>query len=311
MIQGLILGTRRSELAQRQTQLVEEALAAQYPHLSMKRSLIQTAGDARQDIPLNEVNRATNTQDKGVFIAALEEALAKGEIDCAVHSLKDMPGILDDRFEIAAILPREDISDVLILKEGAAMESLTLGTSSVRRVRCAECYWGGSAHCVPIRGNVATRLEKLADSDEMDGIILARAGLKRLGYPDDNFIVKGKKLHVIELSLGSFMPALGQGAIAVEIRRDDDKTRQLLRSINDEQTEARVRCERQFLRCLEADCSVPVGGYANINKGVMFLRTLYFTAAGIPIRVTQRGSASDPEQVGIDAYEQLRERLQD
>ncbi len=308
---SLKVGTRGSELAQCQSALVEEALLNVQPELQLERCIIQTAGDMRLDIPLNEVNRATNTQDKGVFIAALEEALASGEIDCAVHSLKDMPGILDDRFEIAAVLPREEMNDVLIVKEGANLERLLIGTSSVRRVRSAECYWGGTALCMPIRGNVATRLRKLVESPEMDAILLAQAGLNRLGYPKDHFEIDGTKLFVVKMSIGAFMPALGQGAIAVEIRKGDEHMKNLLSFINDPETEACVRCERSFLRSLAADCSVPVGGYANIIKDAMFFRALYFTEEGMPIRVEQRGAAADPEALGISAYEQLCYRLND
>ncbi|MFI3244095.1 MAG: hydroxymethylbilane synthase [Akkermansia sp.] len=308
---SLKVGTRGSELAQRQSALVEAALLNAQSDLNLERCIIQTAGDMRLDIPLNEVNRATNTQDKGVFIAALEEALASGEIDCAVHSLKDMPGILDERFEIAAVLPREEINDVLIVKEGANLERLLIGTSSVRRVRSAECYWGGTALCMPIRGNVATRLRKLVESPEMDAILLAQAGLNRLDYPKDHFEIDGTKLFVVKMSIGAFMPALGQGAIAVEIRKGDEHMKSLLSLINDPQTEACVRCERSFLRSLAADCSVPVGGYANIIEDAMFFRALYFTEEGTPIRVEQRGSAAAPEELGISAFEQLRYRLND
>lgn len=308
---SLKVGTRGSDLAQRQAALVESALHNVQPELQLERCIIQTAGDMRLDIPLNEVNRATNTQDKGVFIAALEESLAHGEIDCAVHSLKDMPGILDDRFEIAAILPREEINDVLIVKEGANLDRLLIGTSSVRRMRAAECYWGGSALCMPIRGNVATRLEKLVKSPELDAILLAQAGLNRLEYPQDYIEINGTKLVVVKMSVGAFMPALGQGAIAVEIRKGDEHMKKLLSFINDPETEACVRCERSFLRCLEADCSVPVGGYAIIVKDAMFFRALYFTEEGMPVRVEQRGSAAAPEALGISAFEQLRYRLKD
>lgn len=311
MSQHVTLGTRGSELAQCQTALVEQALLGNFPHCELERKIIQTAGDKRTDIPLNEVNRATNTQDKGVFIAALEEALAAGEIDCAVHSLKDMPGILDERFELVAFLPREEIQDVLIVKEGADLNQLCIGTSSVRRIRSAECYWGGTARCVPIRGNVATRLEKLAGSPEMDAIILAQAGLNRLGYSQEGFEVLGKKLTPVKMSIGAFPPALGQGAIAVEIRKGDQRMKDLLAPINDPVTEACVRCERSFLRLLEADCSVPVGGNASIVQEAMFFRALYFTPTGLAIRINQRGSAAQPEELGKMAYEQLYLHLQD
>ncbi len=311
MQSSLIIGTRGSALAQQQSQLVEDALSAVEHDLEMERRIIQTAGDMRQDIPLNQVNRATDTQDKGVFIAALEEALAAGEIDCAVHSLKDMPGILDPRFEIAAVLPREAKGDVLIIKQGAKMNQPCIGTSSVRRMRFAESYWSGNATCLPIRGNVATRLNKLVDNVELDAIILARAGLNRLGYPQESIEIRGCKLFFVDLSLSSFMPALGQGAIAIECRKGDQRVYDMLRKINDSDTETCVRCERAFLAALQANCSTPVGGYAIINQDAMYLRTIYYNEEGQALRVTQRGAAASPEAVGEDAFAQLQERLQD
>ncbi len=309
MRESIILGTRGSALALSQCELVEQALKAHWPELKIKRKIIQTAGDQRQDIPLCEVNAATQTQDKGVFIAALEEALAAGEIDCAVHSLKDMPGILDERFEIAAVLPREEISDVLVVKEGSDMHYPLIGTSSVRRAKLAECYWEGRASCLPIRGNVGTRLKKLAQQSELDALLLARAGLNRLGYPRDGFEIEGKRLVVVGLSLSSFMPALGQGAIAVEMREGEEDVRELISVTHDELSSLSVRCERAFLRALNADCSVPVGGYATVQGESMLFHAIYFTPEGLPVRITQRGSASNPEGVGMDAWEQLQERL--
>ena len=135
MKQHLIIGTRGSELALAQTRLAIEAISRSCPGFSCEVRKIHTAGDARTDLPLNRVNAATNTADKGVFIAAIEEALAAGEIDCAVHSLKDMPGTLDPRFEIAAVLPREGIADTLGLKPGGGVRHLVVGTGGGRRAR--------------------------------------------------------------------------------------------------------------------------------------------------------------------------------
>ena len=187
----LRIGTRGSELALKQTELFIEALKAQHPQLETEVVIIRTDGDERTDIPLCKVNKAAGTQDKGVFVAAIERALEAGEIDCAVHSLKDMPGKLADGFEITAVLPREDIWDALILKPGANTANLTLGTSSVRRVQMIRTYWSGTAKAVSIRGNVHTRLNKLVESTEMDGIVLARAGLNRLGLTGDSICIRG------------------------------------------------------------------------------------------------------------------------
>ncbi len=307
MQKPFIIGTRGSELALRQAHMALSALQAAHGDLAHDIRVIRTAGDAHTDIPLAQVNRRAGIQDKGVFIAALEEALAAGEIDCAVHSLKDMPGTLDERFEIAAFLPRASVEDVLLIKEGADLENLLVGTSSARRERLVQCYWGGSARTTSIRGNVATRIRKLVESPEMGAIILARAGLDRLGYPQGGFEVDGVRLGAVSLSLGTFMPALGQGAIAIEIRKGDEQARRLIAAVNDAETATCVRCERAFLDALKADCSIPVGGYATVEGGRLMFRAIYFDGEQ-PIRLTQLGAAAEPEAVGVAAMEQLRVR---
>ena len=304
----LRIGTRGSELALRQTQLFIEALHQQAPDVEVEIVVIQTAGDQRTDIPLCAVNRATGTADKGVFIAAIEEALARGEIDCAVHSCKDMPGVLDERMELAAVLPRADISDTLVIKPGADMSAPTIGTSSVRRAGLVRAFWGGKARTVNLRGNVSTRLRKLATGSDMDAILLARAGLNRLGYEGLNSLeIEGVRLCLVDLSSDVFMPALCQGAIVIEVRRDDPATRELVRLVNDGPSETAIRAERAFLAALEADCSVPVAGYATLNGRGLMLRVIYFTADGTPIRLTLKGDVDHPEQLGRSAAEQLRE----
>lgn len=306
MKKTLKIGTRGSELALKQTELTIAALKAQHPELETEVVIIRTDGDERTDIPLCKVNKAAGTQDKGVFVAAIERALENGEIDCAVHSLKDMPGQTAEGFELAAILPRENIWDALILKPGANLKNLTLGTSSVRREQLINNYWSGTAKTVSIRGNVTTRLRKLVESDELDGIILARAGLNRLGMTGDSVEVDGTTLSIVDMSRDSFMPALCQGAIAVETRKDDTETRELIAGINHRETELCVRAERAFLSLLQADCSVPVAGYATLNGDFMMFRAIYFMPNGMPARVTHRGETENPEQVAREAYEKLR-----
>lgn len=305
----LRIGSRSSDLALCQTRLAIQAITAANPSLRTEIIPISTAGDQRTDLPLCQVNQATNSQDKGVFIAALEEALAQGSIDCAVHSLKDMPGTLDDRFEIAAILPRQTIWDALILKEGANLPHLTIGTSSVRRAHLIRHYWSGTATPTSLRGNVPTRLRTLADSPRLDAIILAKAGLLRLGYTQPTIQINGTRLHVIDLAKDSFMPAFCQGAIAIEIRKGDTAIKNLVTPANDPASERTIRAERAFLAELHADCSVPVGGYATCNRDLMMFRAIYYTPNGMPIRITHRGSSSTPEQVGREACAMLKRQL--
>lgn len=301
----LIIGTRSSQLALRQTELVEQALFEYHPDLTIERKLIHTVGDRRTDIPLAEISRATGA-DKGVFSAAIQQALLRGEIDCAVHSLKDLPGETDPSLEIAAVLPRADIHDVLILKEGADMENLTLGTGSVRRKVFIRAYWGTSARTKDLRGNVPTRLSKLAADAELSGIILSRAGLARLGYSKSSFTVDGIKMTCIDLPRDSFTPAVGQGTIAVQIHKDNDRARHLVSCLNDPITHICSRTEREFLRLLAADCSTPVGAYARVIGDSITFRVLHCSQDGVLRRVVARGTTNDPEAVSALAIKLLQ-----
>ncbi len=284
----LRIGTRGSELALAQTRLVIEALRKQYPGLECEYTVISTAGDQRTDIPLHRVNAVTGTGDKGVFIATIEEALARGEIDCAVHSLKDMPGVLDERFALAAVLPREAVEDVLVMKPDGNMEAPVIATGSVRRMQLVQTYWQGRARTVPVRGNVATRLRKLAENPEVDATLLARAGLNRLGY-GDRIIVDGAELTVRPLPTDAFPPALGQGAIAVETRADSPEVTELIAAISHHPTYRCISCERAFLSLLKADCSVPVGGNARVEAdGSLCVQVVYYTPQGRRIDLSRR-----------------------
>lgn len=300
----LRIGTRGSELALAQTHQAIAALKARNPGLECEIRIISTAGDQRTDIPLHQVNAATNTGDKGVFIAAIEEALAAGEIDCAVHSLKDMPGVLDARFALAAVLPREEIQDVLVMKTDADEQNLVIATGSVRRSHLVHTHWNGHARTVPVRGNVATRLRKMVENPEVSGTLLARAGLNRLGYPQDEFEVNGTPVRVVGLPVEDFPPALGQGAIALECRKDDAAALATVCKVNHEATYRCISCERSFLNLLQADCSVPVGGYAEIKTdGSITLHVLYYTDATHFTRLSETGT--EPEVVAATLHHRL------
>ena len=300
----LRIGTRGSELALAQTHQAIAALKAANPGLECEIRIITTAGDQRTDIPLHMVNAATNTGDKGVFIAAIEEALAAGEVDCAVHSLKDMPGILDERFALAAVLPREEIQDVLVMKTDADESRLVIATGSVRRSHLVQTYWNGSARTVPVRGNVATRLRKMVESPEVSATLLARAGLNRLGYPNDAFEVSGTAVRVVGLPVRDFPPALGQGAIALECRKHDTEALEIISKVNHEPTYRCISCERAFLNLLQADCSVPVGGYAEINPdGSLTLHVIHYEDDTHFTRLHETGT--DPETVASALHSRL------
>ena len=300
------IGTRGSELALAQTRQAAETLQAAHPGLECELHIIHTAGDRRTDIPLNEVNRATGTADKGVFIAAIEDALAAGEIDCAVHSLKDMPGTLDPRFCLAAVLPREQVEDVLVCRDDVDMDRLVVATGSVRRARLVQDVWPGS-RTVPVRGNVATRLRKLAESAEATATLLARAGLNRLGYTAPQMELGGRTLSFRTLAVQDFPPALGQGAIALETRAADPQTTALVAAVNHAPTSRCIRAERRFLDLLQADCSVPVAGYATEADGCMTLRVVYYPPHGPAVKLAHTGTAADsPEEVAAAVFTALQ-----
>lgn len=300
----LRIGTRGSELALAQTHQAITALKAANPGLECEIRIITTAGDQRTDIPLHMVNAATNTGDKGVFIAAIEEALAAGEIDCAVHSLKDMPGVLDARFALAAVLPREEIQDVLVMKADADEQNLVIATGSVRRSHMVQTYWEGRARTVPVRGNVATRLRKMVENPEVSATLLARAGLNRLGYPQEAFEVNGTPVRVVGLPVDAFPPALGQGAIALECRKEDTAVLEMVVRVNHEPTSRCISCERAFLNLLQADCSVPVGGYAEINAdGSLTLHVVHYSDATHFTRLSETGDT--PGTVAASLHSRL------
>ncbi|MEX2580835.1 MAG: hydroxymethylbilane synthase [Verrucomicrobiales bacterium] len=264
----LILGTRGSELALTQARMTQAALAEE--GVECRIEVVKTIGDKRPDLSLSEFSRGEHpVVDKGIFTKELEEALLNREIDFAVHSLKDVPTELADEFEICATLPRADISDVLLTKQGGSVTDLTLldgrtvATSSVRRARQLSWLCPG-VEIVDIRGNVPTRIRKLAENDDWDGILLARAGIERLGIyrPGQNsFDLDGAVIFATELPPREFLPAAGQGAVAMEIRRDNDAAREALAKINHAPTFCRITAERAFLARLQAGCQTPVGAH--------------------------------------------------
>lgn len=258
----IVLGTRGSALALVQAGMVEEALRGAWPGLEIERRIIKTTGDQRTDVPLSEVAQVAQV-DKGIFIKELELALEAGEIDVAVHSLKDVPSVLEKDFAIAAVLPRAAVRDVLVTTEegglGGLRKGATVATSSVRRRRLLESL-RPDLQVVDIRGNVPTRIRKLHESGEIDGLLLAQAGLARLGLLGDGLVAsEGKEAYAEELDEKSFVPAGGQGAVALEIRAGDDGALSTCEAVNDTESMLTVRAERSFLALLGAGCETPVG----------------------------------------------------
>lgn len=274
------LGTRGSELALKQTEMVTAALLAARPELAVSHSVIHTTGDKRQDIRLAS---AGVDEDKGLFIKELEQALEAREVDAAVHSLKDMPSELMKPFALAAVLPRAPIEDVLITRHHATLMTLPqgarVGTSSVRRARQL-AFLRPDLQIVEIRGNVPTRIRKCMGEDGLDALLLAAAGLLRLGLLDQQrgvVMLDGIELQAETLDCHSFLPAAGQGAVAIEILRGNNEVRSVLRGINHEETELRVIAEREFLRILGAGCHTPVGAHTWVEGHRLHMKVRVFS----------------------------------
>lgn len=310
-------GTRGSALALRQAEMTEAALQGL---CQSTRQVIVTTGDQRTDVPLAAVAAASGVVDKGVFIKELEVALLDGEIDFAVHSLKDVPTILEPDFEVCSVLERAPTGDVLVttgpslanLPEGA-----TIGTSSVRR-KLQLLHLRPDLKVVDIRGNVPTRLQKVLDDPALDGTILAEAGLVRLGYrsatnqPMESTIKlpeTGATLQAHLLDPTKFLPAAGQGAVAFEILKSNDSARQILQQINHPATLTRITAERHFLALLQAGCDTPVGISSALDGEHIELHALVFSDDGQIQEAKVTASASDPEEAARQLFTSLTPSL--
>lgn len=299
----LILGTRGSELALRQTEIVTAALRRAHPGLVVERRIIATTGDKRTDLRFREFTEGGRL-DKGIFTRELEAALAAGEIDAAVHSLKDVPTILDPDFAIAATPPRAPVEDALVSRDGFTLDSLPsrarVGTSSVRRQRQLGWLRPGTDG-VEIRGNVPTRIAKLLREPPLDAVLLARAGLHRLGLlrADGSLELDDATFRCEILPASRFLPAAGQGAIGIEIRRPNERVHALLQAVNDPETFARTTAEREFLRRLRAGCQTPIGILSRIEDGALHLDVRVFSESEPdrpPFEAASSAPASHPEQ---------------
>ena len=308
------IGTRGSELALVQATATEAALAAVFPELPLERVIIRTTGDRRTDVSLANVAKAEGVFDKGVFIKELEIALDDGSIDIAVHSLKDLPTVLEERFALAAVLERAGVRDVLVTRDGGGFDSLPagarVGTSSVRRARQVQ-FLRPDLEVVDLRGNVPTRLQKLASGENHDAILLAEAGLVRLGYlptiPNGDTlepVLDMPGLFAQRLDEHVFYPAAGQGAVGLEIRAEDNRSRVYAESIGHAETWLRVTAEREFLRLLDAGCHTPVGVFSSLTSGELHLQARVFPEEeGEPRIGEARGN--DPIAVALKLYESL------
>ncbi len=310
----IIVGTRGSELALVQATATEAALAAAFPDRKIIRKIITTTGDRRTDVSLADVAKAEGTFDKGVFIKEIEEALDAGEIDIAVHSLKDLPTVLPHQFTLAAVLERAPVRDVLVMREPGGLDALPyaakVGTSSVRRAK--QIAWlRPDVTVIDLRGNVPTRLRKLAESDTYDAIILAEAGLVRLDFISEATAgnateeVKGiPGIFVTRLAESEFFPAAGQGAIGLEVRTGDAQSHALAKSIGHHPTWLHITAEREFLRLLDGGCHTPVGVYSSVSDGEIRLKARVFPEAGGAPK-SGEANGEDPILTALELFNSL------
>jgi len=292
-LEKITLGTRGSELALTQTTMVTAELQTAFPHLRIERQIIQTSGDKRQDLRFSEFSDVAQV-DKGIFIKELEIALENGQIDAAVHSLKDVPSDLAAGFTIAAVLPRAAIEDVLITAQPFTLETLPkgarVGTSSVRRAAQLK-FLRPDVQIVEIRGNVPTRVKKVLGDEPLDAVLLAAAGLLRLGLLNANLSrihIADQTLHALVLDPTKFLPAAGQGAIAIECRTNDAASIKAIRALNHVETESRVIAEREFLKILGAGCQTPVGAHTWIKDGELYMSVRVFNEADLSLPPVER-----------------------
>ena len=292
----IVLGSRGSDLALAQARLVEQALRAAWPELEVTTEIIRTSGD-------ESVRRGAVTDRKagrkGMFTREIEKQLLVRRIDLAVHSAKDLPSERMEDLEICAALPRGQTGDVLITKEDFSLTSFPLGatiaTGSVRRQH--QLRWKRpDLKVVDLHGNVPTRLRKLDENEDWSGIVLARVGLERLGL----------RAKMESLSEEDFVPAGGQGVIALQIRRNDERLRRLARVISDQPTLLCLRAEREFLRLLEGDCDSPVGVHATMTNEKLRLQAQVFAEGTLaPQAGVVTGESAQPEELAAALMEKI------
>jgi hydroxymethylbilane synthase len=263
----IVLGTRGSPLALAQAEIAG-GLLSQVPGVEqVERKIIKTTGDKRLDLRLSDSGKKFA---RGLFTKELEECLLSGQIDVAVHSLKDVPTELPEGLTIGAVLPREDPADMLVSRQANLLSEVrtngTIATSSPRRARQLQ-HLRPDLTVVDIRGNVPTRIEKLVNQPSWDGLVLARAGLERLGLKirENRIQFNGRTLFASVLE--KMLPAAGQGAIALEVLERSSAVRDHLRAVNHQTTWFCVHAEREFLRLLGGGCEVPIGVRATVRPG--------------------------------------------
>lgn len=289
----IVVGTRGSALALEQAGIVIEALKRRWPKYRFEIVKIKTTGDNILDVALAKIG------DKGLFTKELEVALLRKEIDLAVHSMKDVPTVLPEGLVIGAVLKREYPGDVLVSSSGAMLDALPhgarVGTSSLRR-QAQLRHHRPDLQVFPVRGNLTTRLEKLK-AGNFDALVLAWAGMSRLGL--ESCITQ-------RLPYSVCLPAVGQGAIGVEVRADDQEVARIIDGINDADSSAEVSAERAFMRRLEGGCQVPIGALARIIDAELIIEGAVSDLEGRQLfRSRESGPVIEAKELGARLAEKL------
>ena len=281
----IVVGSRQSGLALTQSKQFIKKLQDKFPELEVEIKKIVTKGDRIVDVQLSKVG------GKGLFVKEIETALSNKEIDMAIHSLKDVPSVLPDGFSIACVPEREDMRDAFLSNNKVSFKDLpkdsVIGTSSLRRAAKLKAI-RDDITVKWVRGNIDTRIKKM-ESGEYDAILLAAAGLKRMGW-SDNVVTE-------YFEPEDFIPAIAQGALGIEVRSDDQALIDMLQAVHSEETALCTNAERTFLKRMDGSCQVPIGGYASLEDGELYLTGLIMSEDGNERYVVKK-SHEDPETLG-------------
>jgi len=290
----IIIGSRGSELALWQANYIKRELEKKHKNLLVEIKIVKTKGDKILDVALSKIG------DKSLFTKELEVQLLERKIDIAVHSLKDLQTQIPEGLKLSAVTKRHPVEDVLIAKKkGVTIRSLrdnaVVATGSLRR-KCQLLHLRPDLKIEELRGNVPSRIEKFLKSD-WDAIILARAGVERLNL----------KTHISSfIDTNEILPAVGQGALGIEIHQDNEIVNEIVHAVHHEETYKAVTAERALLKALEGGCQVPIGAYAEVKQNGLFLDALVGSIDGsLTFRKKVRGSKNDPEALGKQLAEDL------
>ena len=287
-----VVGTRGSKLSLWQANRVADLVRKGFPNLDVEIEVVRTTGDRVSQVPL------TKMEGEGFFTKELERNLLQGAIGCCVHSMKDVPTVLPEGLTIAAMLPRADVRDVLVARKGLTLENLPaasrVGTGSLRR-RAQLLMLRPDLEYVELRGNLDTRISKVTGGD-LDAAVLAASGIERMGWTE----------HITEWIEPSVMiPAVGQGAIGVEIREDDELAREICSYLNDEPTFRCVDAERYVMRVLEGGCKVPMGAWARYSGDVLVMDALVCSLDGSRVARSHREGNGDEGAIAASVVDDL------